>query len=501
MKAYEATATTVRAGAAAKASDLLRVAVTFKRPDGEVGPTKFGARLSSRSVGSFVPDPVDMDKSLHELNKRGFMTTIRGQLTASMRVDRATFEKVFGTKLSSFKLDAAQNAPVHSFLFPADGAPWKPEAAMADLIDDCYIQWPHVYMGKKPRTKPKVVPGSQKPALGYWHLDVNKEVLDLLNVRAVHAAGFTGRGVKVAMIDSGFEHSHPYFTSRGYMSSVVLATGAAHRDKDGNGHGTGESANIFAIAPGVTFIGIKCDNEDDPASGASILEGFQEAMRHNPDIVSVSMGYDLRVGAAGQPNTLPHSLVALEAEIQSAVSRGVCVVFSAGNGHYAFPGQMREVISAGGVYVDQNGAMRASNYASAFPSKIYSGRNVPDFCGLVGLLPHADYIALPVPNGCEIDREGAAHDQTGPNDGWGVFSGTSAAAPQLAGICALLIEKNPGLLPTEIKSVLKRTSRDVSSGNANPASDENGQGIAAGAGTDSATGAGLVDAFAAFQQV
>jgi len=29
--------------------------------------------------------------------------------------------------------------------------------------------------------------------------------------------------------------------------------------------------------------------------------------------------------------------------------------------------------------------------------QIYSGRQVPDFCGLVGLLPHADYIMLPVP--------------------------------------------------------------------------------------------------------
>jgi subtilisin family serine protease len=210
--------------------------------------------------------------------------------------------------------------------------------------------------------------------------------------------------------------------------------------------------------------------------------------------------------ATGQPtlrqlDQLPTNLAALEAEVSAAVASGVVVVFSAGNGHYSFPGSMPDVISAGGVYVDQDGSTRASDYASAFASRIYPGRNVPDYCGLVGLRPHADYIELPIPAGCEIDQENAEHDGTRPDDGWGVFSGTSAAAPQLAGLCALLLEKNPGLTPRDIKSVLKRTSRDVTTGSANPSSDERGEGLRASPGRDGATGAGLVDAFAAWQAV
>ena len=183
------------------------------------------------------------------------------------------------------------------------------------------------------------------------------------------------------------------------------------------------------------------------------------------------------------------------------VADGIVVVFSAGNGHVAFPGMMPDVISAGGVFIGPDGSMQASDYASAFSSKPYPGRNVPDFCGLAGLADnHADYIMLPIPSGCAIDLDNSNHDGTKADDGWGVFSGTSASAPQLAAVCALLLEKDPSLTPGEIKSVLRRTCRDVVNGSANPASNE-GYPVPAGPGIDGATGAGLVDAFAAFNQI
>jgi subtilisin family serine protease len=329
----------------------------------------------------------------------------------------------------------------------------------------------------------------------------------LLNATRVHRAGTTGKGIRIAMIDSGFAHSHPFFVSNGYRSTIDLAPGVHNRATDANGHGTGESANIFAVAPGATFIGIKLDNDDPDVQGASILEGFQQALQHRPHVISVSLGYDLvesdqlgRRLSETHLTKLPNNLVALEAEIHAAVAAGTTVVFSAGNGHVSFPGMMPDVISAGGVFVDKDGKSQASDYASAFESRIYSGRHVPDFCGLVGLRPHADYIMLPLPKGCEIDRDNAQHDQTGTSDGWGVFSGTSAAAPQLAALCALLLEKNPSLTPLDIKSIIRRTSRDVVNGHANAASNNGAVALAAGTGDDGATGAGLVDAYAAWQQ-
>lgn len=489
-------------------SEVLRIAITFKRPSDKLGLTSYGARMSADAVSSFVPDSEAVGKALAELQKHGFSVSAHGRLTASVRGSKEDFEKLFGTELSRFTLksDDVTRYSADAVLYPKEKAPWKPNPKVADLIDDAYIQWPHIYMNQRFSVPP---PSPLPPQVDYHHLRVPGDVAMLLNASKVHRMGYTGKGIRVAMIDSGFAHGHSYFQEMSYNSSVVLAPGATYKDRDGNGHGTGESVNIFAVAPDVTFVGVKLDNEDNPYLGASILEGFQEALNHNPYIISVSLGYDLcphdpLTGARTSDEhlpTLPNSLKALEAEIAQAVADGITVVFSAGNGHVAFPGMMPEVISAGGVFVGSSGDMQASDYASAFTSKPYPGRKVPDFCGLVGLANnHADYIMLPIPAGCEIDDDNANHDGTEKNDSWGVFSGTSAAAPQLAGVCALLLQKDPSLTPSEVKSILRRSCRDVINGSANPFSNE-GVGLSAGPGIDEATGAGLVDAFAALNQV
>ncbi len=485
------------AATAASRDDTLRIAVTFPRPGGQEGVVRSPARLGVATVMDYKPEESDRERALEHLERLGFKVTQRGKLSVSVRGSRELFERTFGTRLSRFRLPDEPNAipQARSVLYPAEGAPWSPDPTLETLVDDAYIQWPHLYFNSR-FAPPSPIP----PRVGHHHLRVPGDVTLLLNVDRVHRAGTTGKGVRVAMIDSGFAHGHGYFAERGYTTATVLAPGANQPDLDGNGHGTGESANLLAIAPDVTFFGIKLDNETDAELGASVLEGFQTALRHDPKVISVSLGYDLCDRSTNQHLTsLPNGLKALEAEIQAAVASGVTVVFSAGNGHVSFPGMMREVVSAGGVFVAEDGRMLASDYASAFDSRIYPGRHVPDCCGLVGEQANgAAYIMLPVPPGAELDRLG---DGTRPNDGWGVFSGTSAAAPQLAGVCALLLEKNPGLTPSDVKNLLTAAARDVVLGAANPASNAGAGGLPAATGIDGATGSGLVDAWAAWRLV
>jgi hypothetical protein len=84
----------------------------------------------------------------------------------------------------------------------------------------------------------------------------------------------------------------------------------------------------------------------------------------------------------------------------------------------------------------------------------------------------------------------ADDDDTAADDGWICASGTSSAAPQVAGVAALLLQCNPSLSPAAVKAILQNTALDVTVGNS-------ASGEPAGVGVDLATGYGLVDAVAA----
>ena len=486
MKPYSAT------DGAGKPSSRLKIAVTFPSTKGP-GPVACKRRKERFEFESGAPTKQRFAKAVAALEALGFKASHQGAMTLSVLTTRRQFERAFRTKLTSHKPSGPDAASIY---YPAQDSPWQANPDLENLIDDSYIQWPHIYMNRR---FARDAPSPLVPCVDYHHLRAPGDVSMLLNADRAHRGGVTGRGVRVAMIDSGFAHGHPYFVERGYSSQIVLAPGANRVNDDGNGHGTGESENLLAVAPDVDFVGIKLDNETNPGDGASLLEGFQEAVTHNPRVISVSLGFDLRSQFTGLPlTTLPNSLVALETEIQAAVQSGIVVVFSAGNGHISFPGQMPDVLSAGGVFVDPFGAMEASNYASAFASSIYANRNVPDCSGLVGRSANsASYIALPIPPNCEIEVDGSMVNGTQPNDGYGVFSGTSAAAPQLAGACALLLERNPGLTPHDVRDALVQSARAVALGSANPASNPAGGALRGPA----ATGGGLVDVNAALQFV
>jgi serine protease AprX len=472
--------------------DKVSIEVLLRPTDVGLSPISASEKISFSNVENFRPAKATQDQAAARLTDLGFKVVAVSPYSISLEGPPSLFTKTFGTDLEVRSVDRVQSTrPMRekSFYTPAGGADWQAPAALADVVERAYIQPPAIYFES-----------ALPPKVNYFHLNVPSDVAMLTGASGVHHQGITGKGVKVVMIDSGF-FKHKYYNSHGYKASLMLGPGAIEPKRDDNGHGTAEAANVFANAPNVTFIMIK--------QGDNSTAAFKVAVGLKPDIITCSWGFDLV--DSNSPNrkhltSIPNFLKPLELEVARAVANGIVVIFSAGNGHVSFPGMHPDVISAGGVYVDQEQNLRASDYASAFDSKPYPGRHVPDLCGLVGLQPHAIYIMLPLQPGCAIDTElssGGAFpnsDETQPKDGWGAISGTSAAAPQLAGICALLKQKKPALTPQEVKQALIASARDCDEGAANEASNE-GVALEASAGIDGATGHGLVDAIAAIELV
>jgi subtilisin family serine protease len=350
---------------------------------------------------------------------------------------------------------------------------------------------------ERPRMFNAVFPSPVPPSTPKFHLRVPDDVATLLNAKPAHQAGHRGANVLVAMPDSG-QFRHPFFTAHNYrVRTPITVVPGTNRSKDPVGHGTGESANIFAVAPAAELQAIRASNNSGDLVGA--ITGFLRAKDLNPRIITSSWGGDSQFPATGP---LDPGELAFAAEIQDAIAQNILVIFSAGNGQFSMEPQVPGVLAAGGVFVSDNGDLRASDYASGYRSPFFQGVNVPTVSALVGMRPRAQYLMLPIPPACLIDVDESqpdlpadpTTDGTTGNDGWALFSGTSAAAPQLAGAAAVLIGAKPNMVPAQVIRALTATAVDVVAGRCHPRFNNTAQ-----IGPDLATGAGLVNVAAALK--
>jgi serine protease AprX len=448
----------------------------------ETGRSMFApdAFLGPNNLEQFVPPGGRGVQAATALQSLGFRVQHVGTFSVSADGPRQLWEKIFGTKVERRRQPFSEAHPELgelSYWSHIADTPFVIPDDLKQLVERAYPQLPPIFFESP-----------LPPRVSYHHLRVPADIAMVLRATPVHKLAVTGKGVLVAMPDTGF-YKHPFYAWHGYNYNATLAPDAVRLERDEFGHGTAEAANIFANAPDIDFIGVKM--------GGNVTLAFKTASDLHPAVMTNSWGYSI------PGPTLPNSLKPLEAAVIEAVrTRGITVCFSAGNGHYGFPGQMPDVISVGGVYayedlVGNDFRLEASNYASSFDSQIYPGRHVPDVCGLVGMKPGGIYIMLPVEPKDQIDvgLAGGSYpdrDETTADDGWAVISGTSASSPQVAGVCALLKQAQPGLSPGLIKAILRASARDVKKG-------KSALGQLAGEGHDGATGAGLVDANVAYQ--
>jgi subtilisin family serine protease len=461
-------------------------ALVSPRSVGGVSLFESGAVATSETVAGFASEPGLTERAANLLADAGFEVLQSTDLMINVAGERKLYESVFGTTLVAEERETLKQQDVTDTATYID----TEDTPVSGLIDTAGTRFEEVVEGvaiEEPYYP--AVPTPFPPPVRYWHLDVPADVSLGCNADRAHRAGTTGRDVPVAMVDTGWQ-SHPFFVQRGYrVDPVTLGPGTANPNLDEHGHGTGESANVFSTAPDARLQPVKTAT----ASGALVntTAAFNLAAGLNPQIITNSWTGNVQFGPLSAANQ------ALAAAVAAAVANGIIVVFAAGNGHWGFPGQHPDVISVGGVDIAQNGDLRASDYTSGFMSNVYPRRRVPDLSGLCGMRPGAQSIMLPVPEGCILDNslKGGTHpsgDETTGTDGWAAFSGSSAATPQVAGVCALIRQACPHLTPAQVRNILMRTARDVTTGTNHP-----NFGNAAVAGPDTATGNGLVDAYRA----
>jgi serine protease AprX len=329
--------------------------------------------------------------------------------------------------------------------------------------------------------------------------------------RAWSSLGVTGRGVGVAVVDSGV-YPHPDLAGRivaaiDFTSLAPTVSNIPLNDLGGHGthvagliagDGTRSGGLYTGVAPNANIIDVRVIDAHGGSNVSIILRGLQWILAnratYNIKVVNLSLG-------ATPMGSYKSDLMATAAEILNFA--GIAVVVSAGNtgplaGTITTPAVDPYVITVGAL--DDNGTpLRADDLMSTFSSR---GRTLFDNLAKPDLVaPGRKMVSLRAP-GSELDalypdRQVTVLGALSPD--YYRLSGTSMAAPIVSGTIALMFERNPTLTTSQVKKRLKSSVTPLSFGTTadRGAGLVNAYGAAASISTEKEFGASRVsDAFA-----
>ncbi len=232
----------------------------------------------------------------------------------------------------------------------------------------------------------------------------------------------TGKGVTIAVIDSGIDTTHPELAGR-----VELSVEARIDNKrtifepstagDSAGHGTACAGIIARIAPDAKFCSIKVLGAGGLGDGHAFLAGLEYAIKQRYKVINLSLG-----------TTKPQFFSPLHDLLDRAYQAG-CIVVAAANNlpQPSFP----------------------SVFSSSLISVIKSEITDPFKFGF----RFGEVIELTAPG---------VNVRTPWPGGRRTLTGNSFACPHIAGIVALLLEKDPSLTPFHVKSALYAIAQENS---------------------------------------
>lgn len=241
----------------------------------------------------------------------------------------------------------------------------------------------------------------------------------------------TGKGVQVAIIDSGIDVTHPDLS--GKIKSSVEAQAENKRivfvDSeigDSAGHGTACAGIILNIAPEAEIYSIKVLGAGGVGDGQAFLAGLEYAIKNRYRLINLSLG-----------TTKPQFFAPLHDLLDRAYQAGCIVVAAANN-------------------------LPQPSFPSVFSSSLISVSKSEETDPLKFGFRYGEIIELTAP--------GVNVRTAWLGGGYKSLSGNSFACPHIVGIIALLLEAHPDLTPFQVKSALyalaqenqnKNTGEDV----------------------------------------
>jgi serine protease AprX len=319
--------------------------------------------------------------------------------------------------------------------------------------------------------------------------------------------GVTGKGVGIAIIDTGISTSHPDFqkNNKSRVAVSVDFTGAGSSNANGilmgggqdrNGHGTGVASvaagngsaakgygeSYVGIAPDASILDLKVLDENGSGTSSSVMAAINWAVvnqkRYNVRVINLSLGAPVHESYRTDP---------LCKAVERAVLAGIVVVAAAGNnghtdeivgyktngdplyrqvfGAIHSPGNSPYAITVGASDTNLT-AKRSDDGIAQFSSKgptlidhLVKPEIVAPGRGIVAAMSQDN----PQSAAQRPDRVVTSTAPGALQNAYFKYYGTSFSAPVISGTVALMLEANKSLTPTLVKAVLMRSANALPS--------------------------------------
>ena len=331
--------------------------------------------------------------------------------------------------------------------------------------------------------------------------EITENILQV-NAPKVWDLGYTGKGVLVAILDTGVNYEHPDLADHlwdggsQYPNHGYNSYDGSNITMDSRGHGThcagticgdGNGDRQTGVAPDVTLMCIKALNDNGNTNAHAIVAGMEFAVEHGANVLSMSLGIanssitDRTMLRITCDNVLKAGIVASvaagnegEAQKNNPIPNNVRVPGSC-PAPWIHPDQQDNaggtscVVSVGAVDKNDNVVSISSRGPVTWQETSYN-----DY-------PYNPGIGLIRPDICAPGKDIVSLNFS--NNGYTKMTGTSMAAPCVAGVISLMLSKNPELTPEQISMILETTAVKLSDKKNNE------------------TGSGRVDALAAINAI